>query len=52
MLLIETKGGSKYNDKGVMGHSNYKNVTTGWYELGCVEEENSGIDFIDSHVGE
>ena len=52
MLLIGRKGGSKYDDEGVIRCSNYKNVTTGWYELGCVEEVNSGIDFIDSHVGE
>ena len=36
MLMIETKGGDKYDDKGVIRHSNYKNATTGWYELGCI----------------
>ena len=25
------------SDKGVMRHSNYKNATTGLYELGCIE---------------
>ena len=34
MLLIETKGGD-FADEGVIRRSNYKNMTTGLYELGC-----------------
>ena len=36
MLLIETKGGDKYDDEGLIRCSNYKNGTTGLYELGCI----------------
>ncbi len=36
-LMIETKGGDKYDDEGVIRCSNYKNATIGLYELGCVE---------------
>ena len=44
MLLIGNIGGSKYDIEGVKRHLNYKNVTNGWYELGCVGAVNSGID--------
>ncbi len=37
MLMIETKGGDKYDDEGVIRHLNYKNATTGLYELGCID---------------
>ena len=40
MLMIETKGEGKYDDEGVIRCSNYKNATTGLYELGCIEAVN------------
>ncbi len=46
MLLTETKGGDKYDDEGVIRHLNYKNVTTGLYELGCIEAVNLLVGLI------
>ena len=40
MLMIETKGGDKYDDEGVIRCSNYKNATIGLYDLGCIEAVN------------
>ena len=37
MLMIESKGGDKHDDEGVIRRSNYKNATTGLYGLGCIE---------------
>ncbi len=48
MLMIETKGGDKYDDEGVIRHSNYKNATTGLYELGCIEAVNLLVGLIRS----
>ena len=44
--MIETKGGDKYDDKGVIRCSNYKTATTGLYELGCVEAVNLLVGLI------
>ncbi len=44
--MIETKGGDKYDDEGVIRCSNYKNATTGLYELGCVEADNLLVGLI------
>ena len=46
--MIETKGGDKYDDEGVIRHLNYKNATTGLYELGCVEAVNLLVGLIQS----
>ncbi len=46
MLMIETKGGDKYDDEWVIRCSNYKNATTGMYELGCVEAANLLVGLI------
>ncbi len=46
MLMIETKVGDKYDDEGVIRCSNYKNATTGLYELGCVEVGNLLVGLI------
>ncbi len=46
MLMIETKGGDKYDDEGVIRCSNYKNVTIGLYELGFVEAVNLLVGLI------
>ncbi len=46
MLMIKIKGGDKYDDKGVIRHSNYKNATTGLYELGCIEAVNLLVGLI------
>ena len=48
MLMIETKGGDKYDDKGVIRCSNYKNVPIGLYEQGCVEAGNLLVGLIRS----
>ena len=48
MLMIETKGGDKYDDEGVIRCSNYKNATIGLYELGCVEAVNLLVGLIRS----
>ena len=40
MLMIKTRGGDKYDDKGVIRRSNYNHVTTGLYDLGCNEAVN------------
>jgi len=48
MLMIETKGGDKYDDKGVIRCSNYKNATIGLYELGLVEAVNLLVGLIQS----
>ena len=40
ILMIETKGGDKYDDEGMIRCSNYKNAAIGLYELGCVEAVN------------
>ena len=37
MLLMETKGGDKYDDEWMIRGSNYKDATTGLYELGFIE---------------
>ncbi len=46
MLMIETKGGDKYDDEGVIRRLNYKNATTGLYELGCIEAVNLLVGLI------
>ncbi len=46
MLMIETKGGDKYDDKGVISCLNYKNATIGLYELGCIEAVNLLVGLI------
>ena len=46
MLMIETKGGDKYDDKGVIRCSNYKNAPIGLYEQGCVEAVNLLVGLI------
>ena len=48
MLMIETKGGDKYDDEGVIRCSNYKNATIGLYELGCIEAVNLLVGLIRS----
>ncbi len=48
MLIIKTKGGDKYDDKGVIRCSNYKNATIELYELGCVEAVNLLVGLIRS----
>jgi len=48
MLMIKTKGGDKYDDKGVIRCSNYKNATIGLYELECVEAVNLLVGLIRS----
>ena len=52
MLMIKTKGGDKYDDEGVIRCLNYKNATTGLYELGCFEAVNILVRLIcNSHEG-
>ncbi len=46
MLMIETKGGDKYDDDGVIRCSNYKNAPIGLYEQGCVEAVNLLVGLI------
>ena len=46
--MIETEGGDKYDDEGVIRCLNYKNATTGLYELGCVEAVNLLVGLIRS----
>ena len=48
MLMIETKGGDKYDDEGVIRCSNYKNAPIGLYEQGCVEAVNLLVGLIRS----
>ncbi len=46
--LIETKGGDKYDDEGVIRCSNYKNAPIGLYEQGCIEAVNLLVGLIQS----
>ena len=46
--MIKTKGGDKYDDEGVIRCLNYKNATTGLYELGCIEAVNLLVGLIRS----
>ena len=48
MLMIETKGGDKYDDEGVIRCSNYKNAPIGLYEQGCLEAVNLLVGLIRS----
>ncbi len=48
MLMIETKGGDKYDDDGVIRCANYKNATIGLNELGFVEAVNLLVGLIRS----
>ena len=44
----QNQRGDKYDDKGVIRCSNYKNATIGLYELGCVEVVNLLVGLIQS----
>ena len=48
--MIEIKGGDKYDDKGVIRCSNYKNATIGLYEQGCIEAANLLVGLIRSII--